>query len=219
MARRPFNGNVNITQEYGQRAPGTRRGYHTGVDYGLPVGTPIVAPEAGTIQQNGDGRAPADGRGYFVLLKGNSGTMHCLYHLNQMGVANGSVSEGQLVGYSGNTGLSSGPHLHWETRRAPYDGYSDFAPGTWLFGSAPVYVPPVVTTKQYVRIFGDFRTVYANPGSGPKGRILPNSFGGKLDYQILSRSGNFVQISTQSYGVVWIYVGPDVASLTQYYNA
>lgn len=221
--RRPFNGAVNITFEYGASEPGSRRGYHTGVDYDMPVGSSVIAPEAGSIQQNGDGTSKADGRGYFVLVKGDSGTMHCLYHLKQMGVASGRVSEGQLVGYSGSSGLSSGPHLHWETRKAPYDGNSDYPPSQWLFGTAPVYVPPAPaptpTTTQYVRIFGDYRTVYANAGSSPKARIYPNQFGGHLDYKIMSRQGDFVQIQTQMFGVGWVYVGADVASLTQYYNA
>lgn len=222
MARRPFNGPVNITQEYGTREAGSRRGYHTGVDYAMAVGTQVVAPEPGTIAQNGDGRAPADGRGYFILVRGDSGTMHCLYHLKQMGTVGGRVSEGQVIGYSGNTGLSTGPHLHWETRKAPFDGNSDYPPAQWLFGSSPVYVPPVnvpAPTRQFVRIFGDYRTLYTGPGTAPKAKVYPNQFGGHLDYMILERSGNYVKIQTQMFGQGWIYVGPDVASLTQYFNA
>ncbi len=222
MARiRPFIGAVNITQEYGAKAPGTRRGYHTGVDYGMGQGNAVIAPEDGTIQQNGDGRAASDGRGFFVLFKGDSGTLHCLYHLKQMGTASGRVTQGTVIGYSGNTGTSSGPHLHWETRKAPYDGNSDYAPSTWLFaqGSVP-YTPPVNATPktEYVRVFGDYRTLYRGVGTGAFQRIAPNQFGGSLDYQILGRSGNFVKIHTSYYGDAWIYVGPDVANLTQFYS-
>lgn len=216
MPRRPFNGSVVISQEYGVRAPGTRRGYHTGVDYALNVGTEVVAPTNGTIVRNGDGTAPSDGRGYFIVLKGDDGIFHQLFHLQKMGKVTGRVKEGQVIGYSGNTGFSSGPHLHWETTRAD-NRTSDFAPGTWLFAGKPVYIPPVVK-KSYVRIFGDYRTVYANAGSGVKGRILPSRYGGFLDYAILARSGNYIKISTQSFGIGWVYVGPDVASLTQYYT-
>ncbi len=221
MARRPFSGNVNITQEYGVSAPGTRTGRHTGVDYSMEVGRQIVAPEAGAIQQNGDGRSTADGRGYFVLLKGDSGVLHCLYHLSRMGVASGRVSEGQLVGYSGNTGQSSGPHIHWETRKSPYDGNSDFAPGRWLFNGQPVYQPPINTprpTNQFVRLFGDYRTLRESPAGSGKAKIYPNKFG-HLDYMILERSGNYVRIQTQMFGQGWIYVGAEVAYLTQYFNA
>lgn len=222
--RRPFDGPVNITQEYGAVETGSRRGYHTGVDYAMPQGTPVLAPENGVIHQNGDGRAKSDGRGYFIELLGDSGTMHCLYHLKDLPSVTGRVSEGQAIGLSNNTGDSTGPHLHWETRKAPYDGNSDYPPAQWLFGfGTPVYVPPVSpptpATKQFVRIFGDYRTVYANAGSSPKARICPNQFGGHLDYEILARSGDFVEIQTQMYGQGWIYVGADVANLTQYYSA
>ncbi|MEO5499463.1 MAG: M23 family metallopeptidase [Candidatus Saccharimonadales bacterium] len=221
MSRRPFDGPVVITTEYGTPQAGTRRGYHTGVDYALNTGTPILAPENGVIQQNGDGRASTDGRGYFVLVKGDSGVMHCLYHLSKMGTVTGRVSEGQLVGYSGNTGFSTGPHLHWETRKAPYDGNSDFAPGSWLFAGQTVYTPPVSqpALRDFVRIFGDFRSLYKTPGTNKFAQLSPNQFGGHLDYMILERSGNFVKIQTQMYGQGWIYVGPDVASLTQYFKA
>lgn len=220
---RPFNGNVVITTEYGESQPGTRRGYHTGVDYALNSGTPIIAPESGTIQQNGDGRAASDGRGFFTLFKGDSGVMHCLYHQREMGVASGHVEQGTLLGYVGSTGNSTGSHLHWETRKAPFDGNSDFAPAEWLFADAPVYQPPVnqpTPTKQFVRIFGDYRTFYKTPGGSVITRLLPNQLGGgHLDYQVLERSGEFVKIQTQQVGTGWIYVGADVASLTQYYNA
>lgn len=222
MARiRPFVGNINITQEYGVRAPATRRGYHTGVDYGLPTGTLVVAPENGVVEQNGDGRAASDGRGFFVLFKGDSGTLHCLYHLRQAGVASGRVAQGTVLGYTGNTGQSSGPHLHWETRKSPYDGNSDYAPGTWLFADfnpAPQPVNPPAQVKQYVRVFGDYRTLYRGVGTNPFQRLAPNQFGGHLDYEVMARSGNFVKIRTRYYGDAWIYVGADVAHLTQFYS-
>lgn len=222
MTRRPFDGPVNITQEYGASEPGTRRGYHTGVDYAMAIGTPIIAPEDGRAE-SGDGTASTDGRGYFVTVYGDSGTAHCLYHMKQMSTVNGRVTQGQIVGYSGATGFATGPHLHWETRKAPYDGTSDFPPAQWLFADQPVYVPPVnpetPPTREFVRIFGDYRTLYSAPGSGAFQKLAPNQFGGSLDYMILERSGNFVKIQTQMYGQGWVYVGPDVASLTQYFNA
>ena len=218
MPIRPFRGPVNITQEYGVRSSVYRRGYHTGVDYGLAVGTEVVAPSSGTIVRNGDGTASSDGRGYYIVLKGDDDIFHQLFHLKQMGHVSGRVTEGQVIGYSGNTGASTGAHLHWETTRAD-DRNSDFPPAQWLFAGQPIYTPPVQTTRQYVRIFGDFRTLWASPGGSAKGRLAPNNYGGKLDYQILGRSGNYVQISTQVFGLGWIYVGPDVAHLTQYYNA
>lgn len=217
--RRPFNGPVNISQEYGVPNPGTRKGYHTGVDYSMGVGSEVVAPTNGVIVRNGDGTAISDGRGFFIVLKGDDGIFHQLFHLREMGSKSGRVAEGEIIGYSGNTGRTTGPHLHWETTRAD-DRNSDFPPANWLFAGQPVYQPPVFRPKEFVRIFGDYRTVWANPnGTGSKGQVLPNRYGGKLDYQIMARQGDFVQITTQSYGVGWLYVGADVAHLTQYYNA
>lgn len=222
MARRPFNGAVNITQEYGTPNPGSRRGYHTGVDYGLAIGSEVVAPENGVIVRNGDGTAKSDGRGYYIVFKGDSGTFHQLFHLKQMGHASGRVAEGQVIGYTGNTGLSTGPHLHWETTRAD-DRNSDYPPAQWLFAKQNTYTPPApapaAPQNDFVRIFGDYRTLYANAGSGKKATLSPNQFGGHIDYRILGRSGNFVKIQTQMFGQGWIYVGPDVASLTQYFKA
>lgn len=222
MRIRPFNGPVNITQEYGASEPGTRRGYHTGVDYAMATGTPIIAPEDGRAE-SGDGTASTDGRGYFVTVYGDSGVAHCLYHMKQMATVNGRISQGQVVGYSGATGFATGPHLHWETRKSPFDGNSDFPPADWLFADQPVYTPPTnpetPAAKQFVRIFGDYRTLYKTPGGAVITRLLPNQYGGHLDYEILDRSGEFVEIQTQQVGMGWIYVGSDVSSLTQYYNA
>lgn len=223
MARRPFNGPVNITQEYGARNSAYRKGYHTGVDYGLSTGTPVVSPTNGVVREVGYEASTTNGRGHFIVVQGDDGIAHCLYHLQSRPlVTSGRVSEGQHIGNSGNTGASSGPHLHWETRKAPFDGNSDIAPGSWLFAGAPVYQPPVnvpTPTRQFVRIFGDFRSLYRNPGSTKFAQLAPNQFGGRLDYMILARDGQFVKIQTQMYGQGWIYVGPDVASLTQFFNA
>lgn len=224
--RRPFNGQVVITTEYGEVQPGSRRGYHTGVDYGLNQGTAILAPENGTIAQNGDGRAASDGRGFFVTIVGDSGVGHCLYHLKQMGNVSGRVSEGEVVGYSGNTGASTGPHLHWETRHDVNNNTSDFPPGTWLFANQSVYVPPIVTVAppapiaitQMVRFLGDYRTIRDFPGGPDTGKIRPNQFGGHLDYVIRERQGDWVKITTQMYGDKWVWVGQDVANITQYFN-
>lgn len=217
--RRPFDGPVVITTEYGTSQPGTRRGYHTGVDYALNVGTPIVAPSNGTIVRNGNGTSSTDGRGYYIVFKGDDGVYHQLFHLRSMGTMSGWVAEGTVIGYSGNTGFSTGPHLHWETTRAD-DRMSDFAPGSWLFAGQPVYVPKPVVQKEYVRIFGDYRTLYNAPGGSRKAILAPRLYpGGHLDYEILSRNGVYIQIRTTFFGTGWIYVGADVSHLTQYYNA
>ena len=80
--------------------------------------------------------------------------------------------------------------------------------------------PQPTQSSQFVRIFGDYRTLYANPDANAFARLAPNNYPPKhLDYKVLDRAGNFVKIQTQMFGIGWIYVGPDVANLTQYFNA
>ena len=221
MARRPFDGPVRITQEYGERNSFYRKGYHTGVDYGLSIGHPLVSPTRGTVQETGYEASRTNGRGYFVIIKGDDGVTHHIYHMNRQSLVKAGVrvSEGTPIGAVGNTGASEGAHLHWETRRAPHDGSADFAPGTWLFAPSKPYVPAPPVTKEYIRIFGDYRTLYRSAGRGWKGVLAPNAFGGgKLDYEVLGRSGDFVKIRTGMLGEGWIFAGNSVANLTQFYR-
>jgi hypothetical protein len=219
MARRPFDGQVIISQEYGTPNSFYRRGYHTGVDYKLSTGHKLVSPTNGTVVASGYEPSLSNGRGNYIVIQGDDGVSHHLYHMRDIAaVRSGRVNEGQHIGYVGSTGASTGPHLHWETRRSPHDGNSDFAPGTWLFAAQPVYVP--APTKEYVRIFGDYRTLYNAPAGSRKAVLAPRLWpGGKLDYEVLGRSGAFVKIRSDFFGEGWIYCGADVASLTQFYRA
>lgn len=97
-----------ITQQYGKVSS---RGKHQGVDIGVPVGTPVVAPDNGTVISAGNAGSRA-GIGV-VIQSGNQ--VHKLFHLSQVKVSAGDmVKKGQVVALSGNTGRSTGPHLHWE---------------------------------------------------------------------------------------------------------
>lgn len=86
---------------------------HLGVDYAAPIGTPIRAVGAGTIEIAGWN----GGAGKMIRIRHN-GTYETAYkHLSKFapGIRRGSrVEQGQLIGYVGNTGLSTGPHLHYE---------------------------------------------------------------------------------------------------------
>lgn len=86
---------------------------HLGVDYAAPIGTPIRAVGAGTIEVAGWN----GGAGKMIRIRHN-GTYETAYkHLSKFapGIRRGSrVEQGQLIGYVGNTGLSTGPHLHYE---------------------------------------------------------------------------------------------------------
>jgi len=87
--------------------------YHTGIDFGGTTGTQIVAPANGIVVFSG----PLQLRGNSVLIDHGLGVVTGYYHLDQITVAVGdAVVPGQVIGYGGSTGLSTGPHLHWDVR-------------------------------------------------------------------------------------------------------
>ncbi len=84
---------------------------HTGWDLRATVGKPIGASAAGKVVFAGR----LDIRGNHVIIDHGNGVMSGYSHMSQVHVTRGqSVTQGQILGMSGNTGRSSGPHLHWE---------------------------------------------------------------------------------------------------------
>jgi murein DD-endopeptidase MepM/ murein hydrolase activator NlpD len=87
---------------------------HKGIDFGAHYGTPIVAAADGTVERAGW----AGGYGEQVRLAHAGGIETSYSHMSRMVVAPGSaVRQGQLIGYTGSSGLSTGPHLHYEVMR------------------------------------------------------------------------------------------------------
>ncbi|MEW2076459.1 M23 family metallopeptidase [Streptomyces sp. NPDC017966] len=97
---------------------------HSGQDYAVPTGTPVMATHGGTVVKagpNGAGDGPAYGNA--VVIKHGNGTYSQYAHLSQVDVRIGQiVKTGQKIALSGNTGNSSGPHLHFEIRTTPNYG-------------------------------------------------------------------------------------------------
>ena len=84
---------------------------HQGVDFGAPSGAPIVAAAAGRVSFAGY----HGGHGNYVRLTHNKGLATGYAHMSRFAVKNGqAVAQGQVIGYVGSTGLSTGPHLHYE---------------------------------------------------------------------------------------------------------
>ncbi len=95
--------------------------FHSGTDIGAPIGTPVLAAYAGRV-------ALADflgGYGLTVLLEHNKGSQQTLYgHLSELFVKPGEwVPQGVVIGRVGNTGLSTGPHLHFEFHQQTPEGW------------------------------------------------------------------------------------------------
>jgi len=86
--------------------------YHSGVDFRAPAGTPVYAPAGGTVLMVD----LLTVRGNIVLIDHGWGVLTGFWHLSATEVEEGEyVSPGDLIGQVGNTGLSTGAHLHWET--------------------------------------------------------------------------------------------------------
>jgi murein DD-endopeptidase MepM/ murein hydrolase activator NlpD len=114
--------NVIITQlfggtEFAARNPGIYgRAYHPGVDFGAPRGTPIRAPLAGTVRAvgNTDAVPGCYSWGKWTLVDHANGLSTMYAHQDVIAVSPGQkVATGETIGYIGNTGLSTGPHLHF----------------------------------------------------------------------------------------------------------
>ncbi|MEU2246805.1 M23 family metallopeptidase [Streptomyces sp. NPDC019224] len=97
---------------------------HSGQDFAVPIGTPVEAAHEGTVVKagpNGAGDGPAYGNA--IVIKHGNGTYSQYAHLSQIDVHVGQhVEKGQKIALSGNTGNSSGPHLHFEIRTTPNYG-------------------------------------------------------------------------------------------------
>ena len=90
-----------------------------GVDFGAPVGTPVKASLSGEVILAKKDGAYNGGYGNYVVIKHSNGTQTLYAHLSSASVSVGeSVSTGEVIGKSGNTGRSTGPHLHFEVRGA-----------------------------------------------------------------------------------------------------
>ncbi len=103
----------------------TSGSYHGALDYGVPIGTPVYAAAEGVVLVAGNS---GSGYGYYVCLQHANGLRTYYGHGNgKFYVSPGDVvARGQLIMLSGNSGRSTGPHLHFEVRVSPYNW---FGPG------------------------------------------------------------------------------------------
>lgn len=113
---------VIITQYFGNTAFATQNAQvyggkgHNGIDLGIPVGTTLKASRGGTVRGfgNTDTACQSASYGQWILIDHDNGLSTLYAHLSLIKVSAGqAVTAGQMIGYTGNTGYSTGPHLHF----------------------------------------------------------------------------------------------------------
>lgn len=121
-------GDLSVGTPYRQAGSSWSSGYHTGVDFPVPTGTPVKSVSDGQVVSAGAGGS----YGNEVVVRHNDGKFSQYAHLSQLSVSAGqTVKSGQQLGLSGATGNVSGPHLHFEIRNG--SGYgSDIDPAAYL---------------------------------------------------------------------------------------
>lgn len=115
--RQPFVGDYPITLDYGEKFPPlyTDESPHRGIDYGTPMDTPVLASAEGTVTYVGN---LSVGYGKHIMIQHAEGYMTVYAHLDRIDVeAHQKVYKGEQIGLSGNSGNSTGPHLHFEVRK------------------------------------------------------------------------------------------------------
>jgi murein DD-endopeptidase MepM/ murein hydrolase activator NlpD len=137
---------IYVTSPYAPRWGG----FHRGTDFRASVGTPVKSMAEGVVVGTGDTDkcCPGASFGKWILIEYNNGLSSTYGHLSLISVSKGQkVSRGQVVGYSGNTGSSTGPHLHvsvYVSEGVKIDSFvSKSYPGRIL-------VQPIASTNAYL---------------------------------------------------------------------
>lgn len=119
---------VDVSGYFAHPLPNAKRrvrgigGGHYGVDFAASVGTPIYAAASGTVKIARVGsmsRTSNGGYGTYVVITHPNGTQTWYAHMSKLGTSSGAqVNKGEVIGYVGSTGRSTGPHLHFEVKGA-----------------------------------------------------------------------------------------------------
>ena len=134
----PLIGSAVTTSNFGWRLHPLLGSWimHSGRDLAAPEGTPVVAALAGRVVSSG----PAGGYGLAIEIEHGGVNRRTLYgHLSELYVREGArVSQGEVIGRVGSTGLSTGPHLHFEMRIPQDGGWVAIDPGDLDPGGSPL---------------------------------------------------------------------------------
>lgn len=134
----PFKGSFTVTQKFNDsryRSSYTKFGLlgHNGIDYGTPVGVELIAPISGVVKET-DVWDPY-GYGWYIKIQNEKEGTVIGHMREQSKLKPGTVvKQGDKIGFSGNTGNSTGPHLHWGFWREVRDrdnGFNGFMDQTY----------------------------------------------------------------------------------------
>lgn len=162
--RQPFTGDYPITQYYGETYTSS---FHTGIDYACPLGTPIFASADGVIRFIGMDKT---GYGNCVIIEHDVNHATLYAHLSTLGTIyfpGTKVKQGEVIGWSGSTGNSTGPHLHFEARHQWNDFRSHFNP----------FDLPLMSMDDSINDENketEFSSLSDNFGSGPVSIVAPS---------------------------------------------
>lgn len=133
---RPVDNKYKVTCPYGKRGTMWSGGFHKGIDFGTPIGTPVVAMVPGVVQNVSWGRA----FGNHIVVKndkfanGSAGLFAGYCHLSKLKVSPGQrVKKGQIIGWTGKSGNVTAAHLHVEIQKGlSWNTYRSVNPDKWL---------------------------------------------------------------------------------------
>lgn len=134
---RPVDKKFKVTQAYGNGSKLYKSGMHKGTDFGCPVGTPVVAMNDGVVTEFTWG--PSFGLHLVVdhvpFADGTAGLWAGYMHLSKIKVKSGQkVKRGQIIGWSGQSGHVTGPHLHVEVQnnKGKWNALKSVDPQKWI---------------------------------------------------------------------------------------
>ena len=195
---------------------------HRGIDFAVPVGTPLFAPADGVVVEGRERTRPVEGFGSWIWLdcKDSAGFDFIYGHVQGAGIQverGERVRAGQLVGFSGNEGESTGPHLHFEAWTAPG------RVGGQAVNPAPLFAARAYTedeeqermAKTVIDTAEGFPTPSAIRAAGHSGHVVyisPDRTGGGLPGKPVTRAHvDGLRAAGLDIGVCWQF-GKDSAS-------
>ena len=203
MAINPAPNRQRVSSQYGWRSDPNNpkeRHHHGGIDYAMPVGSPVLAAADGIVDQVTTQPNGSRSYGHYVVLK-HDGFYTYYAHLSKSVVKVGQeVRQGQLIAYSGGkkgawgAGSSTGPHLHFEVRMSK--GSKQTVDPQSIFGKIKSKVAGLFTGKDKNAVSEEALSQFVLGGGGPKGAAFAGGQlldliqrGGPLSYGDISKDG------------------------------